>query len=252
MVKWLCASLLLICSPGSAGAESVTQTAPGIKYQSSDIQAMQADDFQNPGLLAVDEGERLASTPVGKANKACTDCHQSFSGEATEFPKFNSRLGKVVSLSSQIMSCRTQYQEASQQSYESESIQSLTAYVASESHGLPFAPVTEDDLRAAIDRGKKYYYERKGQLNLACHHCHEQNAGRLLRGDLISQGVSTGYPVYRLEWQSIGSLHRRFRSCDIGVRAEPALIGGQVYTDLEVYLRVRAGVLPITAPAVRR
>jgi sulfur-oxidizing protein SoxA len=74
----------------------------------------------------------------------------------------------------------------------------------------------------------------------------------MLRGDKISQGHGNGYPIYRLEWQSAGSLHRRLRSCDIGVRAQPHQLGSQTYTEVELFLRQRAGSLPLEVPAVRR
>ncbi len=230
-----------------AGAES--QAKQGAFYQSADIQSLQADDFQNPGMLAVDEGRLLAQSKQA-SDKSCLDCHNDFSGIAAEFPKYNSRLGKLVGITGQIQACREEYQQTLSQ-YEDEAVLALSAYVTHQSRGKPFKPVSKN-LEPALQRGKDYYYRRKGQLNLACSHCHESNPGKLLRGDLISQGVSTGYPAYRLEWQSLGSLHRRFRACDIGVRAEPDILGGQVYTELELYLRARAGKLPITAPAVRR
>ena len=35
----------------------------------------------------------------------------------------------------------------------------------------------------------------------------------------------TGYPLYRLEWQDVGSLQRRLRNCMSGMRAEPFAFG---------------------------
>lgn len=235
----------LLLSP----AYGETQTTLGIEFQSADIQVMQRDDFQNPGMLYVDQGEALARERKGKSNKACLDCHQDFSGVATEFPKRNPRTNQLLTLTSQIAECRNEHQNAEPLGYETEHMQSLTAFVAFQSRGKPFAATLEHE---ALQRGRDYFYKRKGQLNLACVHCHEYNSGKQLRGDIISEGVSTGYPVYRLEWQALGSLQRRFRACDIGVRAEPETIGGQVYTELELYLRSRAGQLSITAPGVRR
>ena len=89
-------------------------------------------------------------------------------------------------------------------------------------------------------------------MNLACMHCHVQNAGKTLLAEKISEGHSNGYPIYRLEWQGLGSLHRRLRSCQLGVRAEPFAAGSDQYLALELYLAWRAGELPIETPAVRR
>ena len=74
--------------------------------------------------------------------------------------------------------------------------------------------------RAAFERGREFYARRHGQMNLACTHCHDQNWGKRLLGETISQGHGTGFPAYRLEWQALGSLQRRLRACLFGIRAE--------------------------------
>ena len=67
----------------------------------------------------------------------------------------------------------------------------------------------------------------------------------------IPQGHPTGYPVYRLEWQSVGSLQRRLRNCLIGMRAEPFAYGAPEYVELELYLMKRAQGMRFEAPGVR-
>jgi sulfur-oxidizing protein SoxA len=91
-----------------------------------------------------------------------------------------------------------------------------------------------------------------GQLNLACAHCHEKNWGRTLLAERLSQGHPNGYPIYRLEWQAVGSLERRLRSCLAGVRAEVLPYGAPEYADLALFLAWRAQGLPIETPGVRR
>ena len=76
--------------------------------------------------------------------------------------------------------------------------------------------------------------------------------GRKLRGDTISQGHSHGWPSYRLDWDGVGSLHRRLRACSLGVRAEILDYGAPEYLALELYLAWRGGDLPIESPGVRR
>ena len=68
---------------------------------------------------------------------------------------------------------------------------------------------------------------------------------------MIPQGHATGYPLYRLEWQGLGSLQRRLRNCATGVRAEPWAWGAQEMVDLELYLMQRAAGMVVDAPAVR-
>ena len=113
------------------------------------------------------------------------------------------------------------------------------------------APTDAPEVAAAQARGRGLFQARIGQLNLACATCHDGLAGRSLTGNSIPQAHATGYPTYRLEWQSLGSLPRRLRNCLTGVRAEPYAFDAPALTDLEAYLAARAAGLPLEAPAVR-
>ena len=103
---------------------------------------------------------------------------------------------------------------------ESEELLSLTAYVALQSRGVPLAVTIDGPARAAFERGRAFYEARHGQMNLACAQCHDQNWGKRLLSETVSQGHGNAFPAYRLEWQSLGSLQRRIRACLFGIRAE--------------------------------
>ena len=76
-------------------------------------------------------------------------------------------------------------------------------------------------VRPSYEAGSALFTARQGQFNLSCSQCHDDRAGQRLGGNVIPQGHPNGYPEYRLEWQSLGSLDRRIRDCMVGVRAEP-------------------------------
>ena len=76
--------------------------------------------------------------------------------------------------------------------------------------------------------------QREGQLNLACTNCHDDNWDKRLAGSPVTQAHPTGYPLYRLEWQSLGSLERRLRSCITGVRAQAYDYGAPELVALEL------------------
>ncbi|OYY59927.1 MAG: sulfur oxidation c-type cytochrome SoxA [Rhizobiales bacterium 35-66-30] len=101
------------------------------------------------------------------------------------------------------------------------------------------------------ENGRRLFERRMGQLDLACASCHDDNWRGRLGGSPITQGQPNGYPIYRLEWQALGSLQRRMRNCMVGVRAEPYDLSAPEYVDLELYLMSRATGLPMEAPAVR-
>jgi len=127
----------------------------------------------------------------------------------------------------------------------------LEAYVGLQSRGMPIAPDPEPRLQPFRERGALLYSQRIGQLDLSCAQCHDQLAGRKLAGSVIPQGHATGYPLYRLEWQGLGSLQRRVRGCMTGVRAEPFAAGSIELVELELYLASRARGMAVETPAVR-
>lgn len=224
----------------------------GYAFQSRDTQALQDDPFANPGLLWVDAGRELWRRPDGAANKACADCHDDMTGVAARYPRIDETAQSLVNLEQRINLCRVRHQEAEPFAYESEDLLSMTAFLASQSDGLAYDVEIDGAARPFFDAGRDYFYRRRGQLNLACSQCHDDNWGRMLRGDRLSQGHGNGHPAYRLEWQTIGSLQRRLRFCDTGVRAEPFAYGAPEYVALELFLAWRANGLPIEAPSVRR
>jgi isoquinoline 1-oxidoreductase alpha subunit len=76
-------------------------------------------------------------------------------------------------------------------------------------------------------------------------------AAALLRDKPKPTDADIGYPIYRLEWQTVGSLQRRIRGCLSGVRAEPFAGDSDEHLALEVFLAHRAAGLRIETPAVR-
>lgn len=175
-------------------------------------------------------------------------------GTAECFARYPRRAsdGVVKNLEAQINACRTRHQKAPAWADESEALLAMTAWLAKASRGVVRDEPLQVSLADSWQRGQAQFYRRIGQMNLACAHCHEQNWGRRLGGEILSQGHPQAYPAYRLEWQGVGSLHRRLRACFSGVRAEPPAFGSQALLDLEVFLAWRAGPLPLEAPGVRR
>jgi sulfur-oxidizing protein SoxA len=239
-------------------AQQPTTAKPksGIEFSSADIRAMQADDFANPGMLWVARGEKLWNAPAGRSNKSCASCHQdaqsNMKGVAARYPRVDAATGKATNLEGRINTCRERHQAADPLQYESEELLALTAYVAHQSRGMPVAVVADAANRPHLERGRDIYYRRQGQMNLACTHCHEQNAGRKLLAETLSEGHGNAYPAYRLEWQGTGSLHRRLRACYSGVRAGVPAFGSDELLDLELYLARRAAGLTVETPGVRR
>ena len=78
----------------------------------------------------------------------------------------------------------------------------LSSFITQQSQGMPTTVSIHGPAAPWLERGKDSFFQRRGQLNLACHQCHDESWGKMLRGDQVSQGQPNGFPAYRLEWQS--------------------------------------------------
>jgi sulfur-oxidizing protein SoxA len=227
----------------------------GYSFMTPDTQAIQNDDTANPGMLWVLDGEKLWNSNANPAGKACADCHQdaraSMKGIAAHYPAFDPALGHPVNLEQRVNLCRARHQQATPLPYESRDLLALTAYVAQQSRGMPITTGADPQLAPFVARGHDLFMHRQGQLNLACANCHDDNWDKHLAGSAVTQAQPTGYPLYRLEWQSLGSLQRRLRNCMIGTRAQAYDYGAPELVELELYLMSRAQGMPVETPAVR-
>ena len=253
-------ALLLVMLAVVVTATTAAEIAPearrsGYDFASSETRAMQDDDAANPGILSVLQGETLWSKKAGATDRSCADCHGSartnMKGVAARYPTFDAALGRPIDLEQRINRCRSEHQAAEPFAWGSGDLLALTAFIAHQSRGLPIAARVDAELRPSSDLGNELFHRREGQLNLSCSQCHDDNWGKRLAGSVIPQGHPTGYPVYRLEWQTLGSLQRRLRNCMTGVRAEPYEYGAPDAVALELYLMERARGMPIETPAVR-
>ncbi len=244
---------------GPAGAQAPPGAADprrsGFDDMGASTQAMQRDDSLNPAMLWVKDGEALWNRPAGRSDKSCAACHGaapgSMRGVAARYPAFDTLRERPLNLGQRINECRQRHQHAAPLRPESAELLGLESYVALQSRTLPTAPPTDPRLEPFIARGEARWQQRLGQLNLSCAQCHDANAGRRLGGNPIPQAHPTGYPIYRLEWQGLGSLQRRLRNCMSGVRAAPFALDSVELVELELYLASRARGMPLEAPGVR-
>jgi sulfur-oxidizing protein SoxA len=268
-------TLTLAPAPPAAAAAADTRRS-GFADMSPATQAMQRDDAANPAMLWVEDGrQRFAAD--------CARCHAAaaMAGVAARYPAWDEREQRPLTLGQRIAACHRQHVErpsaaaaarpsasaaptssatstpsatsapSAALAPEGEVRLSLEAYLGHLTRGQPIDPPRDERLRPWRERGRALFVQRMGQLDLACTHCHDQHAGKRLAGSVIPQGHPTGYPIYRLEWQGMGSLQRRLRGCLTGVRAEPFAWDSAESTALEVYLATRAAGMPVETPAVR-
>ncbi len=78
----------------------------GNEFRTAETREQNADEFQNPGYLLVEEGAALWSMADGTENKACADCHddasETMSGVGASYPKWDDEAGKPLALQQRI------------------------------------------------------------------------------------------------------------------------------------------------------
>ena len=234
----------------------LAQVQSGLHFAGKDVQALQADEFGNPAQFWLGMGEQLWRQPSLSNGKSCLSCHgeamTSMQGVTTRYPAVDKHSGRLMNVEDRINQCTTQRQKRPALAPESDALLGLTLLVAQASKGLPLQVSITGAAKPHWQKGAALFNQRQGQLNLSCAQCHDQNFGQRLYVDPLSQGQPNGYPVYRLEWQKLGSLERRLRSCYSGIRAELPPWGATEMRQLALYLMWRGEGLPVEVPAVRK
>jgi len=248
------------------GEELTTEVAPqdgnplnpvlsGWTFRSPETQALETDDFENPGFPLVDYGEELWNTADGSTGKSCASCHgdasESMKGVRASMPKWNKEKNTLFALEDFINLSREEHQGAKPWKWESQEMLGMTAYIGLQSRGMPVNVSIDGPAKEWFEKGKKMYYTRYGQLDLACAQCHEDNQDTMIRADHLSQGQINGFPTYRFKWSGLGSIHRRFKGCMDNIRAQPFKRGSDEFTALELYVAWRGQGLSVETPSVR-
>src|SRR5258708_7847964 len=226
----------------------LSERKSGYDFMARETRAMQDDDTANAGMLWVLDGEALWTRNAGAAGKSCADCHgdarTSMKGVAARYPAYSPAVSRPVNLEQRINMCRTEKQQAKPLPYESKDLLALATFVGRQSRGEPISVADDAHTRPFIENGRTAFTRRQGQLNLSCAQCHDDNWSGRLAGSPLTQAQPTGYPIYRLEWQTVGSLQRRLRNCLTGMRTESPALGAPELVDIELYLMWRARGMP--------
>lgn len=195
-------------------------------------------------MLWVDQGREIFA-------RDCSGCHAKPEGLAVRLPKIAID-GNVVTLERQINRCQAERVKQPAYATESRPLLALATYLAFSSRGLSHTVGPDVTQSAAWQRAQNEFTRVQGKLDFNCRSCHDHLYGKRVRNQAISQGHGVGYPAYRVEWQTLGSLNRRLRACFFGMETVVPAVSDPILADLELYLAWRAQGLPIEAPAVRR
>lgn len=248
--------------------EIVTETEPpahldgvlpvirsGWTFRSTETQALQMDDFDNPAMLFVDQARDTWDQEIGADGQSCASCHEdveaSMEGVRPVYPKWDEEAGEVQTLEMQVNECLTERMGVEEWKYGGDDMKNMVALISSVSRGMPVDVAIDGPAQSTWEQGRDIYYTRYGQLELACSNCHEDNWDNNIRADHLSQGQINGFPVYRLKQAGLVGAHNRFRGCIRDTRAETFAEGSPEFVALELYVASRGNGLSVEAPSVR-
>jgi len=256
MIRLALRTVLMLATALLAGAAAALEPVSGYAFLTPETQAMQGDEFENPGMVTVDKGEALFREHREHEEYSCASCHGD-NGEKLDlekvasYPRYDRNLGGLVTLQDQIGQCWETNLDRFPLMYDAAELVALETYVRNKAIGERINIQTEGPMEDLLQQGEVLYQTRFGQIGMACQHCHVQHQGQMLRGQRLTQGQANGFPEYRLAKGEITSLHKRMRQCFISFRAEPFDPGSDEFKLLELYLMSRGNGLKIETPAVR-
>jgi len=248
------AFLLLALLPLHAAAWETPVS--GYAYLPPQVQAMQNDPIENPGMFAVDEGRVLFNTP-GYNGKSCASCHGADGAQLdprslARYPVYSDVHQGPLTLQQRINDCRENRLDEFALTYDEPDLIRLETFVRHRARDEKVNVDVSGPLRPWYEAGKTLYHTRIGQLDMACHHCHDRYVDLRLRDQVLNQGHSNAFPAHRLLSGDISSLHGKFRDCYATLRALPFEVGSDEFISLEVYLNARGNGLAIETPGIRR
>jgi len=241
-------------APAPEYIDGLSEVISGWEFRSPETQSVQEDDFENPGMIGVDNAREVFETAMGSEGKSCAACHESpedLKGVRAVYPKWDEERGTVQTVEMQVNECVTERMGAEEWNYTGSQMIDMVALISSVSRGMPVDVAVDGPARETWEKGKDLYYTRFGQLELACANCHEDNYDNNIRADHLSQGQINGFPVYRLKNAKLNAVHDRFKGCIRDTRAETFKPGSPEFVALELYVASRGNGLSVEGPSVR-
>jgi len=247
-----CAFLLAIPVTAALAGEAKS----GYEYIKPASRAMQDDDFENPGLLAVGRGQVLFNNKQNGAGKACAECHGEDGAslntkDIARYPVYNEDAAEIVTLQKRISRCRDTNTGSKLLPTDHPDLVALETFIRNRAIGEAVNVQTDGPMAELLEAGEKLYKTRFGLIDMACYHCHDVYPGQMIRGQKISQGQGNGFPAYRLGTGEITNLHQRIQQCLTLMRAEPFAADSEEIRLMGLYVISRSNGLRIETPAVR-
>jgi L-cysteine S-thiosulfotransferase len=202
----------------------------------------------------IDKGRQLWEKPFANGRRFANCFPNGGRQIAGDYPQYDAVAEEVVTFEMALNHCLRQNGEAEFKYSDKTTMGLLTAHARALSDGMRMnIRVESPGARAKYEDGKRRYYQRTGQYNFACASCHLENAGRILRTEILSPvvGQATHWPVFR-GGDNLNTLQMRFRRCLEQMRATPLAPGSEELNNLEYFHSYLSNGLPMRASVYRK
>lgn len=211
-----------------------------------------------PYEIMVDKGEELWDTKFANG-KSYADCfNDDLENIRVKYPYVDEEKDKVMTLEAAINDCRTANGEKPFK-WKKGKIAYLSSYIAYQGRGkIIDVKLDTEKAKKWYEKGKQFFYAKRGQLNMACADCHVYSSGQFARSEKLSPAIghTTGFPVLRAKWtkkdEGIGTLHRRYGGCNKNIRAKPFKAQSDEYRALELFETYMSNGLELNGPSARK
>lgn len=213
-----------------------------------------------PYEVGLDEGKKMWEKPF-KNGKTFASCFRNDGKKiAQNYPYWDEATKMVRTAELDINDCLKKNGEKEFTDLEKDGkargqLANLVGYFYSMSKGQRIKiDISKPGAIAAYEKGKQYWWAKRGQLNFACADCHMESAGKNLGGNQplsAALGHTTAWPAQRYDWGRIETIHQRYATCNTQIRAASLKHNGEEYRNVQFYETYNSSGLPLTAPDMR-
>ena len=206
-----------------------------------------------PYEFQLEDGQEMFEKEFANGNSFETCLADGSLLPAHKYPFFDEARQEVITLSMSINAC-LQANGEKRIKY-GKSIAGLAGYMAFRSRGEKVN--VEINSQAALDafnKGKEFYFTKRGYLNNSCATCHVQGAGQRVRTETLHQGIADAahWPVHRLKSQRMLTLHERFAGCHRDQGTQKLALQSETYRNLEFFVSYLSNDYDVTGPNIRK
>jgi len=228
----------------------------------------------SPAELFEIEGEALWKKPQGPNNVSLEKCDLGLGagvlkGAYAHLPRYFADADRVMDLETRLAHCMVTLQgrtfkEATARVFGTadrpSEMESLSAYVASLSRGMPMAPGTSHPKeKEAYELGRALYVHRAGPWDFACTSCHGAEGKRIRLQELpvltkveSARAVAATWPAYRVSTSQFVTLQWRMNDCYRQMRMPEPAFGSDATVALIHFIVVNGKGEPYRGPGNKR